>query len=237
MKMFYYLAPSPRSEWDDKRTARVKAMFSDDKENLQIIYGNESTGNDNPNLYIPYLLEKIPEESTLIFDHIHDIAFNNREEVIINYQRFYERHIYLSFISEPMLSTLNLLELFNIIQGKYNFDEIDEATFMRVVKNQVTQYYNYRRQDLIGRRAMMHVSVEYGSNPIGRQKGAVIETEKAEKSKQKILEKSISFNGTMRDPDLIKELGISRNSFYKYKAELRKQHEQETANLELKAAN
>lgn len=237
MTMFYYLDPSPRKEWDDKRVARVKAMFSDYKENLKIIYGNESTGDDNPTFYIPYLLERIPEESTLIFDHIHDIAFNNREEVIINYQKFYEKNIYLSFIGEPMLSTLNLLELFNIIQGKNTFAEINEDTFMKVVKNQVNQYYNYRRQDSIGRRAMMRVSVENGSNPIGRQKGAVIETEKAEKSKKEILDKSISFNGKMRDPDLIKELGISRNSFYKYKAELRKQQEQESTNLQIKIAN
>jgi hypothetical protein len=45
---------------------------------------------------------------------------------------------------------------------------------------------------------------------------------------------SADFDGYMHDSELIKYLGISRNSFYKYKAELKKQKDKATKlNFEL----
>ena len=56
---------------------------------------------------------------------------------------------------------------------------------------------------------------------IGRQKGTKIITKKCLKAKQEILKHSKDFGGTLSDVDCIRLLGISRNSFYKYKSELK----------------
>lgn len=46
-------------------------------------------------------------------------------------------------------------------------------------------------------------------------------------AKSKIKELSRDFGGTMSDPELIKHIKICRNSFYKYKRELRSELERE----------
>ena len=55
-----------------------------------------------------------------------------------------------------------------------------------------------------------------------------VTTAKSVYAQNKIWELSKDFGGIMSDPDLIKLIGISRNSFYKYKKELKEQLEEKT---------
>ena len=52
-------------------------------------------------------------------------------------------------------------------------------------------------------------------------KGVKLTTKKSVAAKAKIRELSKDFAGTLDDADVIKVTGISRNTFYKYKRELR----------------
>ena len=56
---------------------------------------------------------------------------------------------------------------------------------------------------------------------IGRKQGAAITTKKSIKAKQEILKYSRDFNGTLTDVDCMRMIGIARNTYYKYKAELK----------------
>ena len=56
---------------------------------------------------------------------------------------------------------------------------------------------------------------------IGRIKGNKYTSKKEIAAKEIILKNSKDFNGTNSDSEVIKIAGISRNSYYKYKAELR----------------
>ena len=58
---------------------------------------------------------------------------------------------------------------------------------------------------------------------IGRKKGAKIVTQKSIKAKQDILKFSRDFGGSLSDVDCIRMIGITRNTYYKYKAELKTQ--------------
>lgn len=60
------------------------------------------------------------------------------------------------------------------------------------------------------------IEKRYGLAP-----GTKLTTKKSIAAKQVIMQHSKDFNGTLSDPDVIKLTGISRNSYYKYKAELR----------------
>lgn len=59
----------------------------------------------------------------------------------------------------------------------------------------------------------------------GRQTGAQIETAKAKTAKEVIRKHCIDFGGTLSDTDVIKLAGCSRNSYYKYKRELKEGQE------------
>lgn len=59
---------------------------------------------------------------------------------------------------------------------------------------------------------------------LGQPKGAKLVTKKSIDAKQKILELNYSFNGTLSNEETYKIIGISRNTFYKYKNELMKDY-------------
>ncbi len=56
---------------------------------------------------------------------------------------------------------------------------------------------------------------------IGRIPGKTIVTKKEKAAKAVILQHSISFGGTLKDTECRKLAGVSKNTFYKYKAQLR----------------
>ncbi len=56
---------------------------------------------------------------------------------------------------------------------------------------------------------------------IGRRRGAKIITKKSISAKEGILKYSKDFEGSLTDLDCIKLLGLSRNTYYKYKRELK----------------
>lgn len=57
---------------------------------------------------------------------------------------------------------------------------------------------------------------------IGAQKGVKLTTKKSIKAKEIIKQYSKDFEGTLSDTDVIALAQISRNTYYKYKSELRK---------------
>lgn len=58
---------------------------------------------------------------------------------------------------------------------------------------------------------------------LGQKKGAKLITKVSIAAKEKILELNCDFNGTLSNEETYKEIGISRNTFYKYKRELREE--------------
>ena len=58
---------------------------------------------------------------------------------------------------------------------------------------------------------------------VGRLAGSKVETKKAKASKEIIRKHSKDFDGSLSDADVIKLTGLARNSYYKYKRELKEQ--------------
>ena len=55
----------------------------------------------------------------------------------------------------------------------------------------------------------------------GQRAGIKLTTKKSIKAKEDIIKYSKDFKGSLADVDVMKLIGISRNSFYKYKKELK----------------
>ena len=56
---------------------------------------------------------------------------------------------------------------------------------------------------------------------IGRSYGTSVTTKKSVKAKQKILKYSKDFGGTLSDVDCMRMIGIARNTYYRYKSQLK----------------
>lgn len=61
----------------------------------------------------------------------------------------------------------------------------------------------------------------------GRRPEAKVVTKKSIEAKATILKHSIDFNGTLSDADVMRLAGIARNTYYKYKRELRTEETEE----------
>ena len=56
---------------------------------------------------------------------------------------------------------------------------------------------------------------------IGQKPGVKLTTKKSIAAKKEILKHSKDFSGTLSDMDIMKLIGLSRNTYYKYKKELK----------------
>ena len=75
--------------------------------------------------------------------------------------------------------------------------------------------------DLHKRTSEGMVTAKLNGKQIGQPKGAILVTKKSLEAKEIIRKHNRDFNGSLDDSETIKLAGISRNSFYKYKRELK----------------
>ena len=76
-------------------------------------------------------------------------------------------------------------------------------------------------QDLHTRISQGMREAKKNGTKIGLSQGAIITTKKSVECKAIIQKHSKDFGGTLDDPDIIKLCGCSRNSYYKYKREIK----------------
>lgn len=72
-----------------------------------------------------------------------------------------------------------------------------------------------------------HISSEHRNRYTGCRPEAKVVTKKSIEAKATILKHSIDFNGTLSDADVMRLAGIARNTYYKYKRELRTEETEE----------
>ena len=65
------------------------------------------------------------------------------------------------------------------------------------------------------------LTAKLNGKQIGQQPGRKLTVKKAIASKEAIRKYSKDFDGTLSDADCMKLIGIARNTYYKYKRELR----------------
>ena len=75
-------------------------------------------------------------------------------------------------------------------------------------------------QDLRQRTREGLQTAKLNGKQIGQQKGRELITKKSVAAKEQILKYSKDFEGTLNDLEAMKIIGISRNTYYKYKKQL-----------------
>ena len=144
------------------------------------------------------------------------------------YQTLYYNGIELVFLKEPHINT----EVFKRSSEKVvpltgtKVDIILDAVnkyLMELAKEQIRIAFDQSEkevEDLHQRVSEGIKTAKLDGKQIGRRVGAEITTKKSVAAKEIIRKHSKSFGGTLTDKDCMKLAGISRNRFYKYKAEI-----------------
>ena len=192
------------------------------------------TRQDRPNW--TSLINQIKTGDTIIFDSVSRMS-RNAAEGFKDYKMLYESGINLIFLNEPLINTSvfdstrnNLLNV-NIETGNTAVDDFFKGNIqlinnfmMALAEEQIKAAFEQSEKevtDLHSRISQGMREAKKNGTKIGLPKGTSLTTKKSLQCKTIIQKHSKDFGGTLEDPDVIKLCGCSRNSYYKYKREIK----------------
>ena len=174
------------------------------------------------------LYEKAKEGDTIVFDSVSRMARNAAEGVQI-YFELYEKGIQLIFLKEKYINTEiyteNLKDKIEL-QGT-DEDEIFKGLnnyFRKLAEKQIRIAFEQAEkevQDLHQRTREGIETARLNGKQIGQKPGNILTIKKKAPVKEIIKKHCKEFGGSLTDPEVIELAKVSRNTFYKYKKEIR----------------
>ena len=182
------------------------------------------------------LISQIKKEDTIVFDSVSRMARNSAEGYK-DYKMLYERGINLVFLNEPLINTSVLdatkSKLLNVSidTGNQAVDAFFKGNIqlindfiLALAEEQIKAAFDQAEKevtDLHSRISQGIREAKKNGTQVGLTKGTTLTTKKSIECKAIIQKHSKDFGGTLEDPDVIKLCGCSRNSYYKYKKEIK----------------
>lgn len=182
------------------------------------------------------LLKILKVGDTLIFDSVSRMS-RNAEVGCELYEELYDKGINIVFLKEPHINTSTYRKALEnqinieLTTGNNATDEFIKGMIevlnkysIALAKEQIKKAFEQAEKevhDLHQRTKEGILTAKLNGKQIGRVKGITIETKKSKATKEIILKHSKTFDGTLDDADCRKLTGVSRNTYYKYKRELK----------------
>ena len=174
------------------------------------------------------LASKVKAGDTIVFDSVSRMS-GNAAEGFAAYEELYNRGVNLEFLKEPHINTDTYKRALenNVALTGSSVDLILEGVnkyLMELAKEQIRLAFEQSEKEVEDLHQRTREGIEtarLNGKQIGRQKSVKVTTQKSVAAKKTILKYSKDFGGTMPDVDIIKLTGIARNTFYKYKRELK----------------
>lgn len=229
-KIYGYVRVSTMKQSIERQIRNVKALYPD-----AVIVTDEYTGTklDRPGWTKVYKTAKAGD--VIVFDSVSRMSRDAAEGFEV-YKALFERGVTLVFIKEPQINTETYKAAIDkqieaVKTGDAATDELTEAIMaalnrymMRLAERQIKLAFEQAEKEVEDLHQRTREGIEtarLNGKQIGNVKGVKLTTKKSIAAKAKIRELSKDFEGTLGDADVIKLTGISRNTYYKYKAELR----------------
>ena len=173
------------------------------------------------------LLKKVKLGDTIVFDSVSRMS-RNAEEGFELYQELFNKGIELIFIKEAHINTTTYKQALknNIQLTGTTVDFILEGInkyLLALAKEQIKLAFIQSEKEVKDLQQRTKEGIEtarLNGKQIGQVKGTKLITKKSIEAKEQIKKYSKDFNGTLKDIEVIKLIGIARNSYYKYKKEL-----------------
>lgn len=164
----------------------------------------------------------------IIFDSVSRMS-GNAEEGFAEYERLYALGITLIFLKEPHINTDTYKKTLenNITLTGSNVDYILEGInkyLMALAKEQIKLAFKQSEKevdDLHQRTREGLVTAKLAGKQIGRRTGSKVQTKKSIEMQELIIKHSHDFGGSLNDAEVILLTGLSRNTYYKYKREIK----------------
>ena len=173
------------------------------------------------------LLKNVKKNDTIVFDSVSRFS-RNAEEGFQLYKELFNKGVELIFLKEPHINTTTYKKAIsnNIKMTGTAVDSILKGIneyLMILAEEQIKLAFMQSEKevkDLRQRTKEGLLTAKLNGKQVGNVKGTKLTTKKSLKAKEEIKKYSKDFNGYLNDVEVIKLIGISRNSYYKYKREL-----------------
>lgn len=173
------------------------------------------------------LIKKVKAGDTIVFDSVSRMS-RNAEEGFATYKELFDKGIELVFIKEPHINTETYKKALTggIELTGTMVDSILEGInkyLLALAEQQIKLAFEQSEKEVQDLRQRTKEGIEtarLNGKQIGLEKGTKLTTKKSVEAKEQIIKYSKDFKGTLKDIEVIKLIGISRNSYYKYKKEL-----------------
>lgn len=165
---------------------------------------------------------------TVVFDSVSRMS-RNADEGFAAYETMFNNEIELIFLKEPHINTSTYKKAMTnqVPLVGNNVDFILEGInkyLLSLAKEQIKLAFEQAEKEVLDLKQRTREGIQtarLNGKQIGQKQGAKLITKKSIASKKLILKHSKTFNGTLSDIDTMKLTGLSRNTYYKYKRELK----------------
>lgn len=175
---------------------------------------------------IDTLLDSIQETDEVIFDSILELDDNDKKnikKIQDTYQKLLDKGATLIFDRSSNCDSDILTNFCDEMINNGFKHKSKKETFNYLLEKQIRTYIEFKDSAAnIKKYSQMSASRTKGKS-YGRPKGTKRATEKSLKAKEFIYNNSKDFKGKLDNEECIKKSGISRNMFYIYKKELKKE--------------
>lgn len=232
-----YCRISTATQSIERQVRNILSAYPKAKIYKEVYTGTKTMGRKK----LEYILKQAKAGDTIIFDSVSRMSRNANDGVQL-YMKLYEQGINLVFIKEPHINTdtfrLAVSQSIDKV-GNEIADIYIEATnkvLMLLAKKQIELAFEQSEKevsDLYQRTKEGIETARQNGKQIGQVKGAKLNVKKAAAAKKIIRTSCKTFGGTLTDEQCAAAAGVSRKTYYKYKAELRSEFESEGLQITL----
>ena len=223
MCTYGYCRISTKQQSIDRQIRNIKAKYD-----TAVIVTEEYTGTsiDRPkwnNLY-----KKLKAGDIIVFDEVSRMS-RNADEGFTLYEELYNKGIELVFLKEPHINTATYKQALqnNVSMTGTNVDFILEGVnkyLMALAKEQIKIAFEQSQKEVdnLHQRTREGIATaRLNGKQIGQKQGAKLTTKKSIEAKEKIRKYSKDCNGFLSDADCMQMTKLARNTYYKYKREIK----------------
>jgi len=225
-KVYGYARISTSKQSIERQVRNIKNIYPN-----SIIVQEAYTGTKLDRPQWSNLLKKIKPNDCIVFDSVSRMS-RNAEEGYAIYEELFNKKVELVFLKEPHInsSTYRKALTEGVPMTGTNVDVILKAVnsyLMLLAQEQIRLAFEQSEKEVMDLRQRTREGIEtarLSGKQIGNPKGVHLITKKSIAAKEIILKKSKDFGGNNTDEEVMKIAGISRNTYYKYKRELKCSH-------------
>ena len=167
---------------------------------------------------------------TIIFDSVSRLS-RDAEEGFEIYQKLYQRGVQLVFLKEPTINTASYQTALqaSIPMTGSSVDLILEGVnkfLMELAREQIRIAFDQAEKEVEDLHQRTREGIEtarLAGKQIGQKKGAKLTTKKEVAAKEVIRKHCSAFGGLLSDQETMKLAGVSKNTYYKYKREIKEE--------------